>query len=163
MSHQSIAPNHRAVTIRLNWKAYFKKFCEEHGEDPVQYMGNRLLFRDGWMYSSVDFEGPEYIPPEDSKKLDVLLLYYHRSKLAFIKQEFEYLSQMLNSLTGFQTNKSVPLQETITFENDEGKSQAVTQDWEPSVLTDRIECCQEIIDKCNNEIKSIKEKYDEPI
>ena len=73
------------VNFRLSWRDYFLGFCGAHGE-PVQAMG-RLLFPDGWSYSSTDYKGPEWPPPAGAEQLAELLRAYWDGRLAEVERQ----------------------------------------------------------------------------
>lgn len=63
-------------SLDIDWRAYFLDFCNRHGGAPVLHGRDRLLFRDGWMYSAREYRGPEWRAPDDPKELRVLQLAY---------------------------------------------------------------------------------------
>lgn len=109
----------KPAPVRLDWPAYFDQFCREHGNWYVQY-GDMLLFQDGWMHSSVDYAGPEFPPPTDSKKLNELLTFYWTRRLEIITAEHDALKKHIESLAHLQAAKNVKLQESqLVFAHDE--------------------------------------------
>lgn len=105
------------LKVRLDWKAYYLRFCEIHG-DPVPYK-NQLLFQDGWQYSNMDYAGPEYPPPEDVKELRVLALAYWKVRAKLIYRKLAQVKAKLVSVTNLQSQKSLPLQCPIIYWDDE--------------------------------------------
>ena len=108
-----VEPQVPKTKLRLDWKEYFKKFVEAHGE-PVDY-GGRLLFRDGWQYSSTRYQGPEYPPPEDPANLREDKLTYWRLLHERLNREANELSQQITMLTQWQNEKSMPLQQRVAY------------------------------------------------
>lgn len=97
-----------SVRIKLDWKAYFERFCEEHGE-PVEHDG-RLLFPDGWTYSATDYQGPERPPPDDPAEVSRLLRSYWSVRRDEVKKQLLALDVQLTDLDDLQRHKSLPLQ-----------------------------------------------------
>ena len=70
--------------LEIDWRAYFYRFVQEHGEpvevSPIESdrfrIYSRLLFRDGWMYGAMDYQGPEFSPPGNPDQLRKLKLEY---------------------------------------------------------------------------------------
>lgn len=103
-------------TVELNWYAYFKRFCEVHGE-PVEFAG-RLLFPDGYQYSNSDYAGPEWVPPSDPEKLSDLRRIYWQRRLQVVKERYKWLKAELEELAGVQYSRSAPLQRTAMYWDD---------------------------------------------
>lgn len=98
--------------LHLDWKEYFKKFVEVHGE-PVEWQG-RLLFRDGWQYSSTRYQGPEYPPPRDPAGLKALKMTYWRLLHEKLTQEIRDLTGQIKMLSDWQNARSMPLQQRVS-------------------------------------------------
>lgn len=98
--------------IVLDHRAYFYKFCEEHGGDPVEHEG-RLLFRDGWTYSNIDYAGPEWPPPPDQNEVRRLKFAYWRQFKALAVRQLGYLSRIAGDLGRLQASKSAPLMRRV--------------------------------------------------
>jgi len=99
-------PQTKPLSIRVDWKAYFRAFCQEHGH-PIE-IGGRLLFPDGWMYSATDYKGPEW-PPEDSDRAKALRRVYWKRRRRSIRQELMELKTTLQDLETMNQVKSAPL------------------------------------------------------
>lgn len=106
-------PQRPKTKLRLDWKEYFKKFVEAHGE-PIDRDG-RLLFRDGWQYSSTQYQGPEYPPPEDPANLKGLKITYWRLLYERLSREVDETFQQIKMLTDWQNERSMPLQQRIAY------------------------------------------------
>lgn len=106
-------PVARPVSVRLDWRAYFREFSALHGGDPVIYKG-RLLFADGWTYSASDYQGPEWPPPDDPKALANLQRWYWGRRRTIVRHELFTLRESLLSLETAQRNRSAPLQQIVT-------------------------------------------------
>ncbi len=139
--------------IVLDWKAYFVSFCELHGE-PVLTKG-RLLFRDGWTYSSTDYQGPEYPPPKNLDELDVLILEYWTLRQSTVYKQLLKLQHELKTIRDVAQSRSMPLKRTIR--NEEGKTEAVT------LTTDAIELkinwLSDDLLECDDRLKEIKQYH----
>jgi hypothetical protein len=106
-----------ALGVELDWDAYYLKFKEVHG-DPVLFKG-RLLFGDGWTYSSSDTSGPEYPPNKDSKQRIKDQLVYWGIRKHKVKVELQLLQNVVAELKELQVTHSIPLQQKrITFDED---------------------------------------------
>lgn len=107
--------------VQLDWRAYFYRFMEVHGE-PVVYQEDKLLFSDGWQYTIRDYQGPEYPPPSDSKKLCSLKREYWELLQAKLKREYQKLKRQVKTLQEWQSQRDLPLQRRIVYEgrNDAG-------------------------------------------
>lgn len=99
--------------LNLDWKEYFYKFLEEHGE-PVPWDG-KLLFSDGWQYSSTDYQGPEYPPPEAIATLKGLKVSYWNLFCARLSEEIKSLESKIKMLLEWQEHKSLPLQQRVPY------------------------------------------------
>ena len=99
--------------LNLDWKEYFKKFVEAHGE-PVDWQ-DRLLFRDGWQYSNTRYQGSEQPPPEDPANLRGLKITYWRRLHKRLSREANDLSQQIVMLTQWQNERSMPLQQRVPY------------------------------------------------
>lgn len=104
--------------MRMDWKAYYLAFCEAHGGFPMQDRG-RLLFPDGWTYSSTSYIGPEWGPPEDRQEFLELVQRYWRLRRVLVKNELSYRKQVLEGLQEMSHTRSVPLQSVITIKTGE--------------------------------------------
>lgn len=107
----------RGVDVKLDWRAYYQRFCEEHG-DPVEWKG-RLLFEDGWGYSNVDYAGPEYSPPEDLETLKGLRVTYWKVRAKLISRRLVIVKGRLQALENLSSQKSLPLQGVIPYYDEE--------------------------------------------
>jgi hypothetical protein len=114
----------QAGGVHLDWRAYFRAFSEAHGGDPV-YHGGRLLFADGWQYSSTDHAGPEWAPPESEEELRRLVRAYWKRRLQIVTAERKLLWERLKGLEQLQAAKSLPLQRTAREPDGEGRVKMV--------------------------------------
>lgn len=143
--------------VVLDWRAYFKRFCEQHGGNPVSH-GGRLLFGDGWSYSSTDYMGPEWSPPTDPDELRVLLTAYWTRRRLIVKAEYDALAKTFDGLKRDAAVRSVPLQQRIVVqeENAEGKivvrQQAIDLDLQAVQL--RLEWLRGDVEQCNSKLRT---------
>ena len=111
-----------SLQIKLDWKAYFRIFCDTHGGFPMPDRG-RLLFPDGWTYSNTDYAGPEWPPSEnEEERLKVVIRYWVlRKKL--VREEYSLRVSILESLVSTVATHSCPLQRTTQgfMESDSGE------------------------------------------
>jgi hypothetical protein len=99
--------------LKLDWKEYFRKFVEEHGE-PVEWQ-DRLLFRDGWQYSNTRYQGPEVPPLVDGDKLKTLKIAYWKLLHERLSLEVRGLAGQIAMLTEWQNERSMPLQQRVSY------------------------------------------------
>lgn len=114
--------------IKLDWRAYFLKFIEVHGE-PMK-VGGRLLFQDGWQYSIDDYQGPEYPPPVGRGQLCRLQLTYWENRRDRLAVEVLSLTGRIGALKGWQHGRSLPLQQRVIYkgEDDKGVRRMIASD-----------------------------------
>lgn len=112
MTRLNTGPQVPKTELRLDWREYFKKFVEAHGE-PVEWQG-RLLFRDGWGYSSTQYQGPEYPPSEDPANLRTLKTTYWELLRERLDREIRHLTGQIKMLTDWQNARSMPLQQRVS-------------------------------------------------
>lgn len=157
-------PSLQRITVRLDWKAYFLEFCKVHGE-PVLDSG-RLLFRDGWTYSSTQYEGPEWGPPQNHKELDEIVLRYWQLRQATLSKLMLKLDHEYNQLKAVIISRSVPPQQVVFIQDGESRKRAYRPlNLEP--LEQKIAWVKTDLEECAERLKEIqdhyKEKTDEPI
>ena len=156
-----IGRKRRRIRIRLDWKAYFVAFCQEHGEGPLFHRG-RLLFRDGWTYSSTDYKGPEWPPPEDEEELLKLLLTYWTLRRSAVKKELVSEAIKLAQLKEATMVRSAPLQQSIPVTDGNGfrTGGMAAIRLELFDFEKRVEWLEEDVKLCQNEIndKAVKLK-----
>jgi len=142
------------IVIRIDWKAYYLKFVEQHGGFPVHYLG-RLLFRDGWMYSATDHKGPEWNPLYDNEgkevppeKLIELKVAYWSLRLKSLRLAHRELVQAFDSLKQLQLSRSAPMQHTVTYVDDEGIRVTKSVDLNLQALETRMEWAAKDVEEC---------------
>lgn len=140
--------------IQLDWQAYFKRFCEAHGGEPLEYKG-RLLFRDGWQYSNSDYAGPEFAPPIDLAACLALRVTYWRRRREAVALELYELENSYQGLQQLQAKLTAPLQCTIRYENDEGKSELRTEDINFEMMAERLSWLRSDIQDCNTHLSEL--------
>jgi len=106
--------------IVLDWKAYFSKFVDWHGE-PVLYEPDDgsdqegfLLFADGWRYA-VDYQGPEFEPPEDPRMLSALQETYWLVRKRGLQRELTAIQRQIKWLEHRQELTEIPLQQKVCY------------------------------------------------
>ena len=98
---------------QLDWNAYFQKFSEAHGGNPLQYKG-RLLFPDGWRYG-MNHRGPERAPEGIDEERELMIVYW-KLRLASVTKERRELRVALIGLEQSIRVMSQPLQQRIWLE-----------------------------------------------
>jgi len=142
--------------VDLDWQAYYRTFKETHGGDPVPYQG-RLLFPDGYMYSSNDFMGPEFAPetPKQQRRLSQI---YWLKRRKCVQREHDWLERQIQTLDDFQHTKSAPLQQRVTYYSEESHSK-VTETVELSLdnLRGRLAWLEADINACQLQLKELRD------
>lgn len=147
--------------IKLDWKTYFKHFDQAHGGEAIPLGLNRLLYEDGWCYSSRSYSGPEYPPPDDPKRLALLKRFYYSRVKQLVQDELTSLLLLENQLRQLRSAKSLPLVRKITNkEYDETTGRPVIsvdtsflpeEGTEPE-LSSRIEYLKEKLEFCDRSL-----------
>lgn len=154
---------------QLDWKAYFARFSELHGGNPLQWRG-WLVFPDGWRYSASSHAGPE-AAPEDEAQAKFLMSVYWKMRLASVTKERRELRMSLVGLEQQMRVMSAPLQQRIhqekSIQNEYGKELTVKVasacDLDLGELRSRIRELEEDALQCERvlaDLKSSKEKAD---
>ncbi len=142
-------------TIELDWEQYFRTFCEAHGRYPVMY-GGMLLFPDGWMYSSTDYEGPEYPPPKDNPTaLKALSLHYWQRRYEIVSGQYNELRRIVTGLEQLQLARSSALQQRISYRDDEGKLVNSATPLDMDSLSIRLSWLKDDTTQCINKLKAL--------
>jgi hypothetical protein len=144
-----------ALQLVLDWQAYFHEFCREHGE-PVLWRG-RLLFRDGWTYSSTSYRGPEWPPPESAAECAALVTAFHKVRLAFLRVEHRTHSELLAELRRMQGARHVPLQHKTVIVDDEGRKRVVRAALSLREFEGRVEWLERDIAECEAALKEVSD------
>lgn len=142
--------------IRLDWKSYFKAFCEAHGE-PIRH-GNRLLFPDGWTYHALDHKGPEWPPPENANNLRALQIKYWDLRLAMIQSQRQRIEGDLRALDEMQRARAIPLYEKKSFREETADGTTLKMESRPidtTLLTERLVWLSVEADKCVTKLKEL--------
>lgn len=139
--------------VQLDWKAYFLNFCRVHGE-PVEH-GGRLLFRDGWTYSSTDYEGPEWGPPDNLVELDILVTRYWVIRQGKVSSLLNLLTHRLKLLKEIVDTHSLPLQQVVSVETEAGVRRGY-KELSLSPLESRIEWVRCDLLECEVRLKELE-------
>ena len=141
----------KGVTYRIDWAEYWRAFCEEHGE-PVPFEG-RLLFADGWTYSSSDHAGPEWPPPEDGGRLLFMRRSYWQQRRHMVRTELEGLRDQAENLARLQESKGLPLRGSISYSS--GNGIVVEKVQGPQKFADRAIWLKGDLARCEVELAGI--------
>ena len=143
--------------IEMDWEEYFLAFKNLHGGDPV-FLGGRLLFQDGWGYSAIQVEGPEFPPPEDREQLRLLKLQYWRRRQSIVQDETARLNHILTSLRELQQVKSATLIQIKGVTGDDGieKPERVPLDLNTNTITGRLSWLKMDLARCNEIIEELE-------
>lgn len=145
--------------VELDWPSYFRLFDQTHEGSPVNY-GGRLLYRDGWQYSGLRYEGPEWPPPDDVHKLKALQIVYWRLHRNSLRQRRHLLQQQLTYLTELQSHKSLPLQRKVTSLQEDEVSGTVMKvdrvvDVELEALQPELDWLNQSIAECERQLEGL--------
>lgn len=147
--------------VRFDWPAYFRKFCELHGE-PVRHKG-RLLFKDGYQYSASDYAGPEWPPPEDASELAALVRAYWSERLRMVQVEIAKLKDVVKAVFEAQAGRSAPLQQVVSYVvDDDGKRRVEASDIDRQALIERMKWLVDDAIECERELRGLSDERQEP-
>jgi hypothetical protein len=96
------------LSWRLDWREYFLRFCEDHGGNGID-LGDRIVFDDGWSYSSSRYEGPEWPPPPDPAELRRLMIRYWAERRGLVADELRHLQAVRRGLKEAMVQRSSPI------------------------------------------------------
>ena len=145
--------------IKLDWKAYFDRFIDEHGEPVVS--DGVLLFQDGWRYSLTDYKGPEYKPPKERKALTKLKRIYWTK----IREQYDAEAKVLkNQVQGYEElalRLSLPLQQTLSIPEPGKTGHTVYRKGKPTdldltVLHHQLDDLESLIEQCDTELGALR-------
>lgn len=139
----------------IDWVGYYENFRDKHGE-PVSYQG-RILFPDGWTYSATDFKGPEYPPPEDKLQLWEMQKAYWIIRKAMLLVEFSDLKVKAECIVELQSVKDAPLMFLQTTIKEDGTKEKLSQEFDLTILIDRLDFLTQQITVCDREIGQYKQ------
>jgi hypothetical protein len=146
------------IVIELDWKAYFEEFQRQHGGEPVLHQPtNRLLFRDGWMYSASDYKGPEWEAPADTSKLRGLQLDYWTTRRAIVFNMLESLKGKIGDLQQMQRERSAPLQRVLYTKSEDGKTLKQSVKIDIPMLLTRVSILEVAMQECQDALKALNE------
>ena len=139
--------------IRLDDRAYFKKFCRAHGE--AIEIGGRLYFPDGWGYSSTSYSGPEYPPPKDADQKQRIQVAYWKKRRRMFQRERRALEVQLIQLKESQIGRSVPLQVVEVVQGAGGRPVLEQGELDLGPTQHRVRQCVTHAEKCDKELEAL--------
>lgn len=157
MPRRQLPSQSKPHKIVLDWRAYFVSFCQVHGE-PVHYQ-DLLLFRDGWRYSSREYEGPEYPPPENPTELDRMVVTYWLTRMRAVEEQVNKLKFDLKNVERLTQLKSLPLYQVVVAEDEAGKQRRGYRKVDTGPLRERIKWMVKDIRECVERLKEIEDYY----
>lgn len=144
------------LQVRLDWKTYFEKFQEEHGQ-PLEYKG-RLLFADGWQYSASDYAGPEWPPPTDERALRLMQRTYWFIRRRLAANELYVLQGQYSGLRSLQGAKSIKLQNSfISVDHETKKLNKTVEDLDFAMFEGRIAWLEMDLRESDQHLNELKE------
>lgn len=144
------------VKIELDWKAYFLEFCKVHGE-PVRFKDS-LLFHDGWRYSAVSYEGPEWSPPQDHFELDTLVTQYWLIRKREVQTALTSLLFKLKSLEEIKGRCSLRLQQAVYVDDGEGGKVRGYKPLDLSGMKQREEWLRQDLETCDVRLRELEDE-----
>ena len=139
---------------RIDWRAYFRRFCELHGE-PMEHEG-RLLFPDAWTYSLTDHAGPEWEPPADPARVKAMRLAYQRLRLARIEGELEELGNASESLKAMTMSRSAPVMVRRIGPRGAKRSEGAAEEANLDAVQARMDWLREQTVTCRSAVQEIE-------
>lgn len=143
------------LKIKLDWRAYFRAFCEAHGKEPVLFNG-RLLFSDGWQYSSTDYRGPEWKPEDDER--EYLIRNYWERRLEIVTDEALVLQRTYEDLRTSSAGRSIPLYQSVVY-SDEGKQVRESVPLDLEAIEGRLAWLQEDRQECLRKLREVSHEH----
>lgn len=107
----------RRPRTRVDWRRYFRDFCEIHGQGypPLTRPdGTRLLFPDGWSYATDSHRGPEWPPPDDRKEFHEAVRTYWRLYRLAVRRALVVAREELAAVRIAVQRRSAPLTVRVT-------------------------------------------------
>lgn len=143
------------LDVLVDWGAYWKKFQELHGGDPVSYKG-RMLFRDGWTYSPRNVRGPEWPPPPELGQLISLVREYWNIRKNLVTVELTQLRHTMEGLRELQAVRSAPIQQMVRYFDKESKK-LITEckDLDLTLFNGRIQWLEADLNDCVERLKEV--------
>jgi hypothetical protein len=138
------------VRVSLDWEAYYEEFKRAHGLHPLLYKG-RLLFPDGWTYSSTDRQGPEWPPPDDPAELNLLQRVYWLTRRKSVKAELEDLQEAVTNYERLIELRSAPIMVRVTVD---GKD--VAKQLDMTDMRERLAWLREDADVCDRKLVELE-------
>jgi hypothetical protein len=156
--------DNKHVDIRPDWRAYFRSFHEQHEgltHPPMHYRG-RLLYSDGWTYSSTDYAGPEWAPPEDKDELHAMQLWYWSRRRWRILANIRDIRKELDAIKTVSSMHSAPLQQNVFYDEElpgGGKKRvkkAITLTHAVETFTEHLRRLLSEADQCDDKLGELK-------
>ncbi len=113
-----------------------------------------MLFRDGWMYSLTDFEGPEWGPPANHRELDELVAVYWSTRRGKLVPLLASLVHRLQQLRDMSLPHSLPVQQVVVVDTREGKRRGY-QPLSTRPLEEKIGWVRRDIEECDERLTEI--------
>lgn len=143
------------VRVRLDWRAYFAEFSRAHGDNPVEHEG-RLLWQDGWRYSSISHEGPEYPPPADAEELRRLQRAYWQRRMELVEEQRGRLQRTMLDLEAGQSIRGVPLMHRVVGEDENGRLGLTVAPLKLEAFKARHDWLREDVAQCHRKLEELK-------
>lgn len=145
------------LSFRIDWRRYFRDFDAAHGGNPVEIDG-RLVWEDGWSYSSHDYRGPEWPPPERLADLNALLLKYWTAIKADAGAQLKQMREAKRTLLELARTHSQPLHKKVKLGlNDQGMQQWDHQRIEADAVTGRLAWLEDLVARADKNIWALLE------
>ena len=150
-----VGGSEKLLRVDLDWRAYFYRFAEEHGGNPVEIDG-RQVFPDGWSYSTTDYRGPEWSSPLEPA-LTQLLIRYWTERYEIVWDELKALKLAREDIVQQSIYRSVPLQRKVkVLDEVSGKVQRTAEDVTTVVHDERIKWLEGDLEYCQEQLNRLK-------
>lgn len=145
----------RLLNWKLDWRAYFRRFCQEHGGNPVD-LGDKIVLPDGWSYSRTRYEGPEWPPPPEPQ-LSALMTRYWTERRGIVSQELKHLTFARTDLRDAMAARSAPLIRRAGVKDEAtGERRWQSEELTLDAIDERIKWLVDDVALCDAELAKLK-------
>jgi len=144
----------RKIKTRLSWRDYFYQFIEVHGEPIIS--DGVLLFRDGWTYSLTSYNGPEWSPPTDRRKLKRLKEIYWTEMRSRYQRELQEVRYEILGIREWSQVKSLPIRQRVWVSNEDGGGRTVYSNADTTILDHQVEDLRHLIAECEKQLEDLE-------
>lgn len=147
-----IAPVQSLLSLKVDWRAYYRLFCQLHGGRPVNYKGIQL-FRDGWTYGLKDYDGPEWAPPQEEEERKALIQAYWAVRKVQVERLLLTLRLRVEGLKNLQAAKSAPVQVAhYTWDDDKNTKVRQVRDLDLTLFDGQLAELEADLKECESQL-----------